>query len=332
MPKLIYYFASETAICTYFELTKTEFKQAMTHYTAPNKNNGNRFVFLANFVFKGMLADFIYTYINGTGMQLQHFLGNIFSNNRLAELYDEWRLHRFVIYGEGCRPESQKHVFTLSFIGCLMECAPPRKVEKLMMEFFIYPNNHLLPRVHFPKDDKQKLIFLCKQNDWEKPEIKYTLQQDGKHHFKIALSYGIIESASVSYRYAKKKAFKKALDAAAKILEERLVKTETHQRLELEKYDKEEAERLAKLQSKQEAWTAKQEEKRKEREKRKEERRRAAKLRDEERRKAKEESKKKKASRKGQNTIYRDYTAEEIAAMSSAKRRMLEDKGILPKR
>ena len=122
------------------------------------------------------------------------------------------------------------------------------------------------------------------------------------------------------------------MDAAAKILEERLVKTETHQRLELEKYDKEEAERLAKLQSKQEAWTAKQEEKRKEREKRKEERRRAAKLRDEERRKAKEESKKKKASRKGQNTIYRDYTAEEIAAMSSAKRRMLEDKGILPKR
>jgi len=39
----------------------------------------------------------------------------------------------------------------------------------------------------------------------------------------------------------------------------------------------------------------------------------------------------KKESRKGKNTIYREYSAEEIAAMNPAKRRRLEDLGILAK-
>ncbi|OQA01430.1 MAG: hypothetical protein BWY70_00383 [Bacteroidetes bacterium ADurb.Bin408] len=49
------------------------------------------------------------------------------------------------------------------------------------------------------------------------------------------------------------------------------------------------------------------------------------------RRKAKAEAKLKKESRKGKNTIYREYSAEEIATMNPAKRRRLEDLGIIAK-
>ena len=51
---------------------------------------------------------------------------------------------------------------------------------------------------------------------------------------------------------------------------------------------------------------------------------------DRKRREAKQIAKEK-SSRKGKNTIYIEYTLEEIKAMSSAKRRNLQDRGILPK-
>jgi predicted ATPase len=51
---------------------------------------------------------------------------------------------------------------------------------------------------------------------------------------------------------------------------------------------------------------------------------------DKKRREAKQIAKEK-SSKKGKNTIYREYTTEEISAMSSAKRRNLQDRGILPK-
>jgi len=64
------------------------------------------------------------------------------------------------------------------------------------------------------------------------------------------------------------------------------------------------------------------------------ERRRIAKieaeLQDKKRKQAKQ-AVKEKTSRKGSDTIYRDYSAEKIAAMSASKRRNLQDKGIIPK-
>lgn len=63
---------------------------------------------------------------------------------------------------------------------------------------------------------------------------------------------------------------------------------------------------------------------------RREEKKKQAQEEDKKRRLAKEKAKEK-TSRKGANTIYRDYTAEEIATMSASKRRNLQDKGIIPK-
>lgn len=325
------YFLDENSICRHFELTKTEFKQAMTHNSAPNKNNGSRYVFLGQYGFRGILTKWIFENIGGTGMELQHYLGNIFSQTRLEKLYDEWGLKRFIICGEKCQPEKQKHIFVYSLIGCLMQHTSPDKLEKFMLDFFIFPNDHLLPKVHFHKDDKQKLIFLCKQNNWDLPEITYELLENGKHQFEINIVNRLIYCTSVSYRYAKKKVLKKALDYVAQQLEATLKDNENYLRDETQILSGKAAEKQAELIEKKATWDNRLEEKRKLRAKRLKDKKLAAKLRDEERRKMKEEIKKKKPSRKGKNTIYKEYTSEEIAAMNPAKRRMLEDKGILQK-
>ena len=186
--------------------------------------------------------------------------------------------------------------------------------------------------MHFHKDDKQKLIFLCKQNNWDLPEITYELLENGKHQFGIKIVNRLIFCTSVSYRYAKKKVLKKALDYVAQQLEATLKENENYLRIETQILSGKEAEKQAELNEKKAIWDARQEEKRKLSAKRLKDKKLASKLRDEERRKMKEEIKKKKPSRKGKNTIYKNYTSEEIAAMNPAKRRMLEDKGILQKK
>ena len=324
------YFLDESSICRHFELTKTEFKQALTHNSAPNKNNGSRYVFLGQYGFRGILSKWIFENIGGTGMELQHYMGNIFSQSSLEKLYDEWGLKRFIIYGEKCQPEKQKHIFVYSLIGCLMQHTSPERLEKFMLDFFIYPNDHILPKTHFPRDDWQKLIFLCKQNGYEKPSLQYELTVEKKHRFTISLTDGeIIKCESVSYRYAKKKTIKKTFDYISLILEERLKKDPVH--LQTEELMSKENEEL-KLQKKAELlqqWEKKQIEKKSKKEQKTSIKKQTAIERDKNRRKVKEEAKIKKQSRKGKNTIYRDYSADEIAQMNPAKRRRLEDLGIL---
>ena len=64
---------------------------------------------------------------------------------------------------------------------------------------------------------------------------------------------------------------------------------------------------------------------------RQEDKKKQAQEEDRKRRLAKEKAKEKKTSSKGVNTIYREYTLEEIKEMSASKRRNLQDKGIIPK-
>lgn len=326
-------FLDERAICSHFELTKTEFKRAMTHNSSPNKHNGSRYVFLAQFGFRGLLAEWMHTHIGGTGTELQHFLGNVFSQKRLEELYDTWRLHRFIIFGEKCDPNKQKHIFALSFIGCVMQHSPPNVTEEFMMDFFILPNNHLMPKTHIVRDDWQKLLFLCKQHGYKKPETTYELTDEKKHRFSVALWNGTVVSCeSVSYRYAKKKTIKKALLYVVEKHEKKLLQNPVHQQLKREALEKKEAAKAEELEIKQAEWEAKQEEKQREKALKLAKRKQEAAERDKQRRLNKEAAKKRKESRKGKNTLYREYSAEEIAAMNPGKRRRLEDLGIIAKR
>lgn len=326
-------FLDERAICAHFELTKTEFKRAMTHNTSPNKHNGSRYVFLGQFGFRGLLAEWIHAHVGGTGTELQHFLGNIFSQKRLEELYDTWRLHRFVRYGEKCDPNKQKHIFALSFIGCVAHHSPPHVVEEFMLDFFILPNDHLMPRTHVVRDDWQKLLFLCKQHGYRKPETTYQLTDEKKHRFSVALWDGTVVSCeSVSYRYAKKKTMKKALLHVVEKHEKELLQDPVHQQREREVLKKKEAAKKAEMEIKQADWEAKQDKKQREKVVRLAKRKQEAAERDKQRRLNKEVAKKEKERRKGKNTLYREYSSEEIAAMNPGKRRRLEDLGIIAKR
>lgn len=326
------YFLDESSICRHFELTKTEFKQALTHNSAPNKNNGSRYVFLGQYGFRGILSKWIFENIGGTGMELQHYMGNIFSQSSLEKLYDEWGLKRFIIYGEKCQPEKQKHIFVYSLIGCLMQHTSPEKLEKFMLDFFIYPNDHILPKTHFPRDDWQKLIFLCKQNGYDKPVLQYILTEENKHQFSLVLSDGkTTKCKSVSYRYAKKKTIKKTFEYITLILEEKLLNDPNY--IQLEDAINKQKEDVIEQQNEEllQKWQLKQTEKQQQKINKTKEKKDQANERDRKRRKIKEEVKLKKQSRKGKDTIYREYTTNEIAAINPAKRRRLEDLGILSK-
>jgi len=136
--------------------------------------------------------------------------------------------------------------------------------------------------------------------------------------------------SSVSYKYARKKAVAMSLKIIANKLQTQLEnealykqnesvmlsKLQEQQNLEKEKIQQ-------KHQSRNNAHSKKMEIRRKQKDI-------DAQLEDQKRRVKKQELKEKK-SRKGADTIYRSYTAEEIAAMSVSKRRNLQDKGIISK-
>lgn len=333
MQKSLVYFLDERAICSYFVLTKSQFKQAMTHNSSTNKHNGSRFVFVAQYGFRGLLSQWMYDNIGGTGTELQHFLGNVFSQKYLEKLYDDWRLHRFIIFGEKCDVNKQKHIFALSFIGCVMQNSPSNIVDEFMMDFFITPNDHLMPKTHIVRDDWQKLIFLCKQNGYKKPKTEYQTTENNKHRFTIYISDGgIVSCESKSYRYAKKKSTKKALLYVVGKHENEVLKSPSYNKIKREALDRKEAEKDEIRQAKVSEWEEKQEIRKREKAIKVAKRKQEAAERDKERRLNKEAAKKKKESRKGKNTIYREYSAEEIAAMNPAKRRRLEDLGIIGKK
>ena len=67
---------------------KNHLLQALTHNSFSDKNN-SRYVFLGQFAFKGKVAEWIFDNVAGTGTQLQHFLGNIFSQKFLETYFDK---------------------------------------------------------------------------------------------------------------------------------------------------------------------------------------------------------------------------------------------------
>lgn len=73
-------------------ISQAKLRNALTHssfYDDKNQDKGNcRLVFLGMFGFKGREAMLLQKYYAGTGTQLQHTLGNLFTNERLIRLFD----------------------------------------------------------------------------------------------------------------------------------------------------------------------------------------------------------------------------------------------------
>ena len=82
--------------------SRARLREVLTHssfYEEEGKGD-SRYVFAGMFVFKGMVADVLFRYYTGEGTRLQHVLGNLFRQERLEQLFDEWQLGQFARAGE----------------------------------------------------------------------------------------------------------------------------------------------------------------------------------------------------------------------------------------
>lgn len=227
--------------------------------------------------------------------------------------------------------QTQKHIFVYTFFGLVYLNASPEQLEAFIFKYIITPNEHLLPQNHKSRNHWEQLIFVCKQHFDQKPKLIIE-QQDGLQHLRITLGNATIgEHTSISFKYAKKKAINLALKYVSSQIEERVSQMPLYLENQRKLSEKQEAEKLQRKIEKQEKHLQRIALHSEKMRLRREERKKLARLLDQKRRQTKQQEKEKKASRKGQNTIYREYTREEIATMSNAKRRNLQDRGIIPK-
>ncbi|WP_310558571.1 hypothetical protein [Flavobacterium sp.] len=301
----------------------------LTHNSFSEKNN-SRYVFLGQFAYRGIVATWVFENIAGTGTQLQHYLGNLLSQKRLESYYEKWKISKVRI-ASTAQIDQQKHIFVYAVLGYIVENASEEQLQEFVFNQFIASADHLLPSVYKHKNEWDKLVFLCKQEFNQKPKLITTISDDKTNKIEVFLNDEVIGLASsISFKYAKKKAITAALKHITIEIEKKLTKSPVY--IENEKIRKEnlEVEKLQVKQVRQEKHLLRNKTHQEKMAVRRQLIEKEAQELDRKRKEVKQKLKEK-ASKKGVNTIYREYTAEEIAAMSVSKRRNLQDKGIISK-
>lgn len=281
------------------------------------------------YAFKGLVCEYAFRHIAGTGTQLQHYLGNIFKNSFLENFFIKYHLRQFCRFTE-IDIEKLNPIFVYALLGYLYENADAEQWETFIFNELILPNDKHLPHNHRSSNIWDQFIFLCKQHFEQRPKIIFDKNED-QNIVKIQLSETSIgEHSSISFKYAKKKAIHLAMKWVATILEEKLNQDKIYKANQILLQQEKAKTILEAKTEKQRKHIARNEshaERMKEKQKLAEQK---AQAEDHKRREAKQ-GVKEKSTKKGKDTIYRVYTAEEIATMSNAKRRNLQDRGILPK-
>ncbi len=309
---------------------------ALTHssyYLKENTEKSNsRYVFTGMFAFKGEVASYLSLYVPGTGMQLQQALGNFFRNENLIKLFDRFGLEELIRCGSDFDAEKHRHIFAFGLLGFVYRHSSKEDLHQFISRYIIIPNHKYIDFSFVSKDMEGQCNVLSKLLYGSTVQVE-TMQTGEKKFTSIVRVNGHVlsDETTGAYRYSRQKALKKALKALADDLyfiesqkPEFIARINKIEELQAEKARLQKEEKL-KLQAE------KEERKRIENALKKSKRAEEKRERDLARKKAKAEAKKKKESQKGKNTIYRSYTAEEIAAMNPGKRRRLEDLGILPK-
>ena len=307
-------------------------KLLCAHNSLEKSFSNSRLVFLGQFGFRGKLAIWIEKNINGTGTQLQHYLGNVFSQKYLQHFFDQ-HLSHLPFQLEPSHLEQQKHVFSCAFLGLFMQLANTKQLQEFIFEEFIEPNDHHLPSNYVHKNQWAQLTFLCKQTYQVKPQLQHNIDDNQIVTITIDFDQKTFTASSISYKYAKKKAIKTALLYIAAQSDLLLKENANHQDIIINKNKKKEEQQQLLKQAIQEKHTIRNQAHAQRMEikrakdiiekKEKDKKRRAIK-------KTQAENKDK-TNRKGATTIYRAYSDEELAAMSVNKIRNLQDKGIIPK-
>ena len=312
----------------YFE--QSDIEKMLTHNSFSEQNN-SRYVFAGMTGFKGAVGHWIFKNIGGTGTQLQHFLGNIFSQKNLESYFDKL-IFTQIRKAETVDIATQKHVFVYAFFGLVLENATKKQLENFIFSEILMPNDHLMPQTYKHKNQWAQLKFICKQQFDKKPKLFHELLDNKINCITILMDEQVLSKHdSVSYKYARTKTITLALKNILLQIEEKTKDNADYIAIEEQRLADVQRQKIIDKELKQEKHRGRIE-------------RHAAKMKimqlekeqlaqelDKKRRNKKQDLKEKKTSRKGANTIYKEYTMEEIAAMSNSKRRNLQDKGIIPK-
>jgi hypothetical protein len=306
-----------------------ELQKALTHssfYTDSEHQNahiGSRYVFLGQYAFKGEVATYLFSWVSGTGTQIQHFLGNLFKNPILERLFDEYELFHVLRAGENFDTQKHKHIFVYALLGFVLKHADKKQLYHFIGSEIITPNKHLFPSA-IQHDILSQLRYKTKQVLEQKIAIKVEKEND-LFTTKIETPKQVLaEATSKSKVYSRKKAIKTALK---KILELELEQN-PYLRIRLENQQKQAAEQKEQeRKQKLETYQAKKQLSKKERQERLEKNKLLAQHRDKLRRASKKRAKE---TTETQQTLSKKEIKKLLESdghlMNAAKRRKLEDK------
>lgn len=300
--------------------SRSRLREVLTHssfYEQEGKGD-SRYVFAGMFVFKGMVGDVLFRYYAGEGTRLQHILGNLFRQERLERMFDTWRLQQFVRAGEQFDISRHKHVFVYAIFGYVSTL--DENTRNWFIAKYIINDEvaHLLGHRKRNRDLLAQADDIVKHTDGRRLTLEMELTEEGLHRAKAVLSDGTVlcEAVSKSWRYARTKATKMALNLLA--LPQRKIM------LSNPAYQARVVERLEAQRAKHKAEVEEREAKKKEaREQRREKWKEKTRQRDIERRQAQAAAKKRKAENAARAA---EKAKKEARPMSAKKRRYLEDK------
>ncbi len=311
-------------------------KQCLTHrsYYADSNPNfeeskaNSREIFLGMYLFKGKLAELLYTYVQGTGVQLQHYLGNIFKNEVLIKIYERYKLGQLCRYGSKFDIENQKVLMVYGFLGFIAQHSPEDKLKRFVYTNFLKDTDHLMPWSNLSKDPWAQCNYLCRMIFGEDASELHVRREKEVFEFTISCGDTVLASTKgVSFRYERKKALRLATKVLSEMLSEAYVQSPDYDinqarllRIQNEKLAKEKALRIKTHQEKQ---RKKSEEARIKREKRK--------IEKQEKEETRLKQKRLSLKRKEQQRKQKEQKEQALKNLSVSKRRHLQDKGIIGK-
>lgn len=299
--------------------SRAKLREVLTHssfYEQEGRGN-SRHVFAGMFVFKGQVAEVLFRYAVGEGTRLQHILGNLFRNERLERQFDEWHLGQFARAGENFDIKTHKHIFVYAIYGYVST------LDEDIRQWFI--SKHIIGEAEHLLSHKRRNTNLLAQaddivnkTDGRRLTLEMEQTPEGLHRAKVVLSDGTLLCAaeSKSWRYARHKAAKMALDILSMPSRKYILSNPEYQARVLAKKEEEKAKRKAEIEARDAAKEAIREEK-------KAKRKEIAQARDRKRRASQAAAKIRKAENAHRAAI---KAAKEARPMSAKKRRYLEDK------
>ena len=300
--------------------SRAQLRTVLTHssfYEKEGKGN-SRYVFAGMFVFKGQVADVLYKYFTGDGTRLQHILGNLFRQERLERMFDAWKFRQFVRAGTGFNIDTHKHIFVYAIFGYVSTLDDDLRNWFISKYILADDVKHLFTHRKRNRDILAQADEIVRQTDGRRLTLEMEQTEDGLFKAKAMLSDGALlcEATSKSWRYARAKASKTALNLLATPGRKALLANPDYQARILAKQEEEKAQRAAAIAERDAAKEALRLQK-------EEERAAIAKARDAKRRASQAEAKKRRAENAARAAA---KAAKEARPMSAKKRRHLEDK------